>query len=388
MKKIKLLHIVYSFKVGGIETLLLTLLNGLDKNKYEISLLSLTNDKLTLTSSLNTNIKVYSLNLAENNKRNLLFLINKVNQIRILLNKIEPDIVHNHLSAGSFLFIAIALKTLKKDYVHIKTTHSSGYLYSNKTAQDKVRLQAERLALKIIPTNLISISPEVHKINECYFKNIANEIVLISNGIDLSKFSRNNISGITKENFGFQNKDLIITYIARFDPGKNHDFLINLMPRITRTIPQAKLCFAGDGILRQELENKTKNLGLDNKIIFLGTISNVPELLSISDIAVFPSSFEGFGLVLLEYFAMGLPTVISNIKPFRDIVNDEEACYMVSLEDSDQFFSCLIKLLSDVNIRRKMGHTAYLIAQEYSIDKTIEMHEQYYSRCFNQERKV
>lgn len=83
---------------------------------------------------------------------------------------------------------------------------------------------------------------------------------------------------------------------------------------------------------------------MEENIKFLGSISNVSELLAISDLAVFPSSFEGFSLVMLEKFAMSLP-IVANIDAFKEIGEDETNCFLVSLEDRDLYKKRIIGAL-------------------------------------------
>lgn len=381
MNKIKLVHIVYSFDVGGVETLLLSLLNGLDSQKYDITLLSMTNDKLSLVSSLKEHITVCSLDITNSKKRKLFSVLSIINQLRKVLNKIEPDIIHNHLTAGSFFITSLAIKSLSFDIVQIKTIHTAGAFFSSDKTVDKLRLIVEKSALKINKTNIIAVSKAVESNNNIHFNHIANDLKLIYNGIDLSKYNPNIFDSVSKSDFGIDNDCFLVTYVARLDHGKNHDFLINLWPRVLKEAPKAKLCFAGDGILKDNLIIKAKQSGYEDSIIFLGSITNVPDLLSISDITVFPSSFEGFGLVLLEYFAMKLPTVASDIEPFKEIASHGDSAFLVSLEDPIKFSHYITKLYRNQELRERIGSNAFYAAQRFSIEKTIRLHDEYYTEC-------
>lgn len=387
MNKIRLVHIVYSFEVGGIETLLLSLLNGLDKQKYDITLLSVTNNKLSLASSLEGHITVRSLNLIDSKRKKLFSALSTIIDLRKVLNEIKPDIIHNHLTAGSFFITSLALKSLNFDFVQIKTIHTAGAFFSSKKVLDKFRLIVEKSALKMNKTNIIAVSRAVENNNNIHFNNIANDLKLIYNGIDLSKFNPNNFYNVSKGDFGVSNDCFLVTYVARLDHGKNHNFLIDLWPKVLKEVPEAKLCFAGEGTLRDDLIINVKKHGYEDSIIFLGSITNVPDLLSVSDIAVFPSSFEGFGLVLLEYFAMRLATVASDIEPFKEIANDGDSAFLVSLRNSAQFANRIIELYKNETLRQRIGENAFNIAQNFSVEQTIRLHDEYYSECLLQALK-
>lgn len=124
--------------------------------------------------------------------------------------------------------------------------------------------------------------------------------------------------------------------------------------------------------------NEVENQNLQDSIKFLGSISNVSELLAISDLAVFPSSFEGFSLVMLEKFAMSLPIVASNIDAFKEIGEDETNCFLVSLKDRDLYKKRIIELCKDEQLRKQIGANARLRAMEFDIKKCITSHEKYY----------
>lgn len=380
MNKIKVIHIVYSFEVGGIETLLLSLLNGLDKTKFDISLISLTDEKVSLVSSLNKDIKVYKLPLTETKKKNPIYLFSIINQLRLIVEEIQPDIIHNHLTAASFLLTSLAIKNIQYNILQIKTIHTTGAIYSSNKISDKVRLAIEKIALRMNSTNIIGVSKAVHNNNIKHFKGIANDFQLIYNGINLSKYNLSSYESVSKEDFGLESHKLVVSYVARLDHGKNHDFLIDLWPNVLDEVPNALLCFAGDGVLKASLMLKVKEKNLQDHIIFLGSITNIPDFLSVTDVAVFPSSFEGFSLVLLEYFAMHLPSVLSNIEPFEEIATDGKNAFIVSLDEPLKFSQKIINLCRDINLRENIGNNAYLTAQRFSIERTIELHEDYYSK--------
>lgn len=385
MKKIKLVHIVYSFELGGIETLLLSLLNRLDKDKYEIHLITLTNDKLALISSLDTNVKVHSLDYTSKKLKSFNGLYKGLKDLVKLLKIIKPMIIHNHLTSYYLLFVLIGMKLSNLKLKHFRTIHTAGSFYGDQsTIISKLRLYIEQVSMKNIETHLISVSKTVHKNNILYFQKFVKDIKLISNGVDMNKYNKNNFNHIAKNNFRIESNKVVITYVARVTDGKNHDLLIDIFIDVSKEVPNAILVIAGDGELRNVLEQKVKSKYIEN-IIFLGAINNIPELLSITDIGVFPSSFEGFGLVMLEKLAMKLPIVASDIEPFREIVKDKESAFLVSLDDKKKFVESIVALCKDEKLKEKMGEQAYLAAKKFSIENTIKEHDEYYNMCLSEE---
>ena len=376
--KIKIAYIIETFDVGGREKVVLDLCNGLNKNIFDVSLVVLSNDKLSSTKFLNLDVKLYSLNINHKQLRSHSLFFQGLKPLVDVLKTIQPNIIHSHMFYMPFFLTSLAILFSNKNILHFRTVHTSGLFYENqKTVLNKFRLLIEKISTKINKTYLVGISKVVHNNNIKYFKNYASNIQLIYNGIDLNKFDKKNYN-YSKTDFGLKESDIVISYVARLDYGKNHHFLIDIWEDVKRKIPNAKLCFAGDGNLKEELMKEIEKKNLIDSIIFLGSISNVAELLSISDLAVFPSSFEGFGMVLLEKFAMSVAIVASDIDAFKEIGNDGENCFLVSLQDKELYKKRIIELCENEHLRKQIGANARLKAMEFDINKFIASHEEYY----------
>lgn len=381
--KIKILYVIKSFGTGGAEKVVLDLANGLNKNKYNVNILVLSNERLDCFGNLDSCINKYFLDFKLNDIRSLSFWISGSKKIITILRNIRPDIIHTHTFFSHLLFLSISFRFAKLNFLHFRTIHSTGFYYEcQKSFLNKIRLLSEKIAMMLVKTYLVSISKAAHESNVLHFNRIANEIRLIHNGIDLKKYNTQMCKNISKRDFKLDNNNIVISYVARLEVGKNHDFLIDLWPNIVNKFPQAVLCFAGDGSLEEFLRKKVVSNNLQKSIIFLGSINNIAELLSITDIGVFPSSFEGFSLVMLEKFAMSIPIVASDIKPFREIATNNENAFLVPITEKKLFTDKIIKLCSDESLRKKIGANAFYAAQRFSMESMVNLHEMYYSNVF------
>jgi glycosyltransferase involved in cell wall biosynthesis len=294
MKKLKVVHILYSFEVGGIESLVLQFCNIMNKEEYEFHIITLTNEDLQMVNLLPSQIKVHSLNLKKNEIKSALGLFRGFKELVNLFTLISPDIVHIHLTSLPLLFIVVAMKFSKIKAKNIRTVHTAGLFYENQdTLSDKIKLFAEKVAMKLVKINLVGVSNTVDENNRRLFKNIANDIKLITNGIDLKKYDKQQYLNIKKENFGVSDDCILISYVARLSYEKNHELLIDIWNEVIEKVPNAVLVIAGDGELRNVLQKKVIENKLENNIVFLGLINNVPELLSVTDIGVFPFFIRG-----------------------------------------------------------------------------------------------
>lgn len=148
------------------------------------------------------------------------------------------------------------------------------------------------------------------------------KINVIPNGINI-----NNFNGITKD-YDFRRKyamdnEKIILYIGRLVYEKGIQHLISAMPKIINGYNDTKLIIGGKGGMYNELSEQARNLGIENKVYFTGHLSSkeVQKMYKCADIAVFPSTYEPFGIVALESMLAGVPTVVSDIGGLNEIVD-------------------------------------------------------------------
>lgn len=381
MKKIKVIHVVYIFELGGIETFILQLCNNMDFDKYENYVVTMTNENLGQIHLFDNRVNVINLNIKQGKIKTFLGFFETLNKLIKIIKDIQPNIIHTHHEHYVTFFIQLASKLSKENIINIRTVHSGGSFYtSQENLSDKIKLFIEKLTFKLFDINLIAVSQSIHQNNLKYFGKLVKDNILIYNGVDLNRFDKDKYKNIQKKEFGFENTNIIYTYISRLNPGKNHEYLVNIWQKIIDELPNALLVFAGDGPLKKELEDIIFKNKLGKNIIFLGSIDNVPELLSISDIGVFPSLYEGMSIALLEKFAMELPVVASDIEAFTNVANNNFDSFLISLNEEDKFIEKLIELGKNKEFCNQIGKNAYSTAIKYSLQNTIKSYENYYEK--------
>jgi len=379
LKKIKIIHVLYSFEIGGIESLVLQFCQLMNCKKYEMHIITLINESLQLANMLPPQIKIYSLNLNKAEIKSVYGLFKGFKELQFIFNSLKPDIVHNHLVALPFLFTTLAIKSSKIISKHIRTVHTAGIFYENQyDLSSKINLIAEKTAMKVVNTYIVGVSRTVDENNRKHFINIARDIRLIVNGVDLIRYDKDRYRNESKKIFGVSENYILVSYVARLSHEKNHELLIDIWSDVLREVPNVVLVIAGDGELSCFLKQKVVNLNLENSIKFLGLINNVPQLLSVTDIGVFPSSYEGFGLALIENFAMKIPVIASDIKSFRSIAKNGYDAFLLPIDNRNNFMRKIVELCRDSKLRNEVGGNAYKTAQKYSIQKTIFEYDQYY----------
>lgn len=148
-----------------------------------------------------------------------------------------------------------------------------------------------------------------------------NKINVIPNGINLSNFTGIERDYDFRRQYAMDNEKIIL-YVGRLVYEKGVQHLIAAMPKILSNYNDAKLIIAGRGGMMDELRAEASNLGLNDKIYFTGYLNSkqVQKMYKCADVAVFPSTYEPFGIVALEAMLAGVPTVVSDVGGLDEIV--------------------------------------------------------------------
>ncbi len=148
--------------------------------------------------------------------------------------------------------------------------------------------------------------------------------------------------------------ELVLT-VARFTDQKGHAFLLDAAPAVLARMPRARFVWVGEGPLRGDLQERVRVLGLDERIIFAGRRSDVPELLAAADLLVLPSRFEGLPLVALEAMAAGLPVVGTRVCGTAEAVEDGVTGRLVEPGDPGALAAAILEALEDPTCARRWG---------------------------------
>ena len=147
------------------------------------------------------------------------------------------------------------------------------------------------------------------------------KINVIPNGINLSNFTGIERDYDFRRQYAMDNEKIIL-YVGRLVYEKGVQHLIAAMPKVLSNYHDAKLIIAGRGGMMDQLRQEASNLGLNNKIYFTGYLDSkqVQKMYKCADVAVFPSTYEPFGIVALEAMLAGVPTVVSDVGGLDEIV--------------------------------------------------------------------
>lgn len=215
-------------------------------------------------------------------------------------------------------------------------------------------------------------SQTVAEMYQKYFFLSPKKTTVIPNGLDLSLYtlSPEQIQAKRQE-LNLTNKT-IIGCLAKLRAQKGHPYLIEAFEKIHTKHPETVLLLIGDGEERARLEEQVKNLHLSPYVVFLGNRQDIPELLSIIDIFVFPTLFEGMSNALMEAMASSLPIITTNIPENREFLSHDSNALLIPQESSEAILEATERLLGDIKKGSFLAKNARLTAlQRFDLQETL-----------------
>lgn len=260
------------------------------------------------------------------------------------------DLAHFHSPIGAAIGRAAACKSREKGTRIIYTAHGF-HFYKGAPLRNWLLYFTMEFFFSFITDTLITINSEDYKRAQ---KLRAKEVEYIPGvGIVTEKFSKEPTK--TKEeirhSLGIQDHEMVIMSSGELNTNKNHREIIDVLGQINKPFKYL-VCGQGDDLI--DLRTFTKDRGLLDKVLFLGYRTDIPNLLSISDIFCLPSKREGLSVGLMEAMAAGLPCVVSDIRGNQDLI-DENGGYLFDLGDSAKIIQSLNRLMDSEGERIEMG---------------------------------
>lgn len=227
----------------------------------------------------------------------------------------EYKVIHGHVRSTASIYLLIA-----KIYGLTTITHS--HSTSSGSGIESIIKNIMQFPIRFIADYFFACSKIAGEWlfgkRACKKKNF----FIIKNAIEAKKFIFNeNTRREQRCLLGLEDK-YVIGHVGRFDPPKNHEFIIDIFKSIHNINEDVLLLLIGDGVLKDSIKKMVDNLGLHNSVIFTGVRPDIPDLLQAMDIFLFPSIFEGLGISLIEAQATGLHCIVSETIPEEAHITD------------------------------------------------------------------
>ena len=306
-KTIRVLQILGIVANGGVEAVIMNYYRNIDKRKIQFDFVVHNDaDENYIKEVLSMGAKVYKVTPYNQNVFKFMY------EIYHIIKSNQYQIVHSNMNALSgFALLPAYLAGAKIRILHNHTTDSK---------EEKLRSLIKRVLrpfAKLFANQYWACSKLAAE--WMYGRNASTngKITIINNAIDLEKFkfNREKRKQLRKE-LGLENC-FVIGHVGRFVKQKNHIFILNFFVRFHQKYPNSKLWLIGEGPLKKEVEHKIMKLGIIDSVELLGVRENVNQFMMAADCLLFPSIFEGLGIVAVEAQTSGMLTIVSNNIPIE-----------------------------------------------------------------------
>lgn len=306
--KLKILHVVGAMNIGGTETMLMNVFRSINRASVQFDFISFTEQEAYYDKEI---IKLGG----------RIIYVSKTTSVVELKKVIQEygpyDVVHGH----TLFNCGITNLAAKLAGVPIRIAHAHTTLDNSESLLRKVYIKLMQQLIRVTSTHFLACSQAAAKY--LFGKEVVNyeKYTYIPNMINYDSLLEPNQRAIQQFNKFYQLENrFVIGHVGRLAEVKNHRFLIDLIDQIRKVNDKALLLLIGDGLLRSELELIVQEKQLQQHVIFAGLQNDVSSALYNMDVFVFPSLFEGLGIVLLEAQLCGLPCFVSEaIQPEADL---------------------------------------------------------------------
>lgn len=368
MKK-KILFLIECMAVGGAEKILIDLVNNMDKEKYDVTVMkvyknNIYNQSIELSKSFNSEIKMKYMC---NNSNKILYRV-----FNILLNRVNTNLIHK-IFIGKKYDIEVAYyeglptklvanssnkKSTKIAWLHTDTKNRVINYSKEKIDEEK------KLYLKY--NKIIAVSKDVSKSFQSIF-DIKENVIVKHNPIDIEEIRNKSIETINVK----RGNELTFITIGRIIPVKGYYRLINSLSKLKNEGFNFKLWMIGDGESREEIEKMVNDNNLKNNVKFMGFQSNPYKYLSKADVYVCSSLIEGYSTVALEAITCEKPIITTNCPGMKEIFNNNE-CGIICDNNEESLYLSLKKILLDKKLIEYYKSQCKERAKYFNIINTVK----------------
>ena len=351
-------------RMHGVKRLFAWMIPRFDKNRYNVSLVSLRKKDLSEETLESFGVDITYLHKGKFDPSTLTALLKVIDRKKI-------DILHLHgYGATTFGRIAGAFRripTIVHEHANLTSTP-----WFQKIA-DAVLEQSTDIAIAVSKStadfliNARQLPPD--KVKTVYL------------GVPLEEFSRARSSediAAARRELGVAPDEFAVGTVTRLHDSKGNSYLVDAAAIVLQERPRAKFYLVGEGPLLGELQQQAAALGLGDRFVFHGFAKDVAAVVSAFDISVFPSLWEGTPLTVFEALAMGKPIVATDADGLLDVLTDDRDALIVPKRDAKALAAAIVRMMDDEPLRARLGAEARRTGQQYDISAFVRKMERLY----------
>lgn len=369
---IKICYIIGQLGKGGAEKQLYELVKGIDREKFEPIVISLSQGGYWGREIQKLNIQIIELQRRKNREITRLFKLIKI------LKAIKPDIVHTYMfTANSYGRVAALIARVPIIIASERNIAEMG--------KDKNRFGI--YIDKLLASFTHGIICNTHKASESLVKKYsfdAKKVFTVHNGFNEANFFKKNSVNSQKK---LAKK--VVGTIGRLYHQKNHRLFLDMAKIVLERSGDESIKFliVGKGELRDELEDQFNHLGLENKVVFTGERSDIHDLLQNMDVFVTTSLYEGMSNAIMEAMAAGLPVLATDVGGNGELVIDGQTGFLCPSKDAMALADGVTSLINSEKEAKRMGENGRKrILNEFTVEKMLRETENIYMKLLEQRK--
>ncbi len=365
----KVVHLVEDMGVGGLERNLALIVENLDRQQFDVSVWCLEEGGAIADELREKGVDVRVLDLPTYHRPG------NVVKLARLLRREKVQILHTHeYFANTMGRLAAVLAGTPRRFAHIQNSHW-------RPAERKGRHYLIDRILSRTCDRVIACSEMARRYQIEVERIHPDRVVMVPNCADARIFDPSVAHPGIRREFGFKDSEILIASVARLTEVKGHQFLLDAAVPIFEAFPACRILIVGDGPERPYLERQARALALEDRIHFLGTRQDIPNILASIDLFVQPTLVrEGLPLAITEAMASGKPVVATDVGGVSEAVRHGETGILVPPGDAEALAEGILSLLGDPEQRHGLAAAGRrLCLEQFSIETVIKKIEALYA---------
>jgi len=336
--------LLVSKSTGGVATYVRSLVGGLDRNKFSITVACLSENGEQFSAELIQNYGVQAFSLAMNR-----YKINPLTDARVFLQLAQHirrekyDVIHAHASKPGFLMRIAAIGT---GIPVIYSPHNFAFHEGSKKISAWMAAMLERFAA-YFTAKIVAVAQHERDLALHYGVGTPDMYAVIHTGIDPRPFRTAVDASSLKQSLGIPIQAQVIGAVGRLAVPKLPFDFVHAAEKIHKLMPDAHFVWVGSGPLEAEARRLTSSLGLDDVIHWLGQRSDAPALYQMFDCFVLLSQWEAYPYVILESFASGVPVIATSNLGAQELIETEVNGRLVAQGDLQSLADSIKDLLEN-----------------------------------------
>lgn len=383
MKKLKVVHIITKLELGGAQINTVYTYENLDRQNFDAYLLSGPGGILTDKVEKRENFFVV---------KDLIRQINPLKdlkaffQVKRILKKIKPDVVHTHSSKAGI--IARTAAFFLRVPVIIHSVHGFSFSPSQSFLKRSFYITAEKLVSRLT-NHFVFVSNDDIETGKKK-KLIKENYSLIRSGFPFKKFlTKNPHTASLRKKHNIKETDFVCGIIAPFKPQKGLFHLIEIAEKVLKSGKNKKkvvFMITGDGNLREAIETKLKEKGIFEHFRLPGFVFDIENFIDIFDLGISTALWEGLPQSLVQLRLMKKAVIASNIPGNREVIQENKNGFLVEVHDYKTFSEKILYLINDDKERERLAEFSEEDFSPWNADYMVKEQEKLYELLSGEER--